>query len=449
MSTIRFRIAALATVVVALVLVVSAVGLAVVQRQQLTASVDRSLSERADSIVAAASDGAAASDAVGQTRDLDRAAQLVSAGGSVLAATTNLAGARPLAAPPGAGRGQIVRTLDGLPLDDDRYRVLSRRVEIGGEEAVLHVAEDYDDVDEAVRGLALALALAIPGVAAVLAGLVWWLVGWTLRPVESIRAEVAEISGTDPSRRVRVPDHDDEISQLASTMNQMLERVAAAAEQQRRFVADASHELRTPLTRIRAELEVDLSRPGPSAELVATHRRVLAETVMLQQLVSDLLFLARSDAGATPPRHETIDLDDVVFAEVAHHAGDRRIRLDLERVEAVQVRGERSQLARAVGNLLANAMRHARREVAITLAELDGTVTLAVADDGPGVPAEAKDVIFERFGRAGDARTSADGGSGLGLAIAREIVERHGGTLSLDPAAPSGRFVITLPGDET
>ena len=135
--------------------------------------------------------------------------------------------------------------------------------------------------------------------AAVLALLTWVLVGRTLRPVERIRAEVAGIGGTDLDRRVPVPAGDDEVSRLATTMNDMLARVERAQARQRRFVADASHELRSPMTRMRTELEVDLAHPD-TADPEATHRSVLEEVVGLQQLVDDLLVLARSDGEALP-----------------------------------------------------------------------------------------------------------------------------------------------------
>ena len=132
--------------------------------------------------------------------------------------------------------------------------------------------------------------------AAALGVLTWVLVGRTLRPVERIRAEVAEIGGSDLHRRVPVPAADDEVGRLATTMNDMLARVEEGQQRQRRFVADASHELRGPLTRMRTELEVDLEHPA-TADAEATHRSVLEEVVGLQQLVDDLLMLARSDGG--------------------------------------------------------------------------------------------------------------------------------------------------------
>ena len=258
---------------------------------------------------------------------------------------------------------------------------------------------------------------------------------------------MAEITGTDLGRRVVEPRTGDEIDRLARTLNGTLDRLEASVRRQQRFVADASHELRGPLTRIRAELEVDLDRPD-RADLVATHRSVLEETVALQHLVDDLLKLARSDAGARPAERSLVDLDDVVFRE-ARRLKERlddegRVRVDTSRVSAAAVMGARADLGRAVRNLLDNAARHAARSVTITLEETSGVVRLGVSDDGAGVPVDQRERIFERFARADDARTPGDGGTGLGLAITREIVEQHGGAIRVDDSRPSC-FVVDLP----
>jgi signal transduction histidine kinase len=218
-----------------------------------------------------------------------------------------------------------------------------------------------------------------------------------------------------------------------------------AADRQRQFVADASHELRSPLARMRAELEVDLAHPD-SADKAGTAASVLAETITLQRLVDDLLLLARGDAGALDRgRLGPVDLDEVVEARVAAFRSAGEPRIDATGVRPVQVAGHPDQLQRAVANLLDNAVRHARDRIVVTLDEGPGGVELAVADDGPGVPQADRDRIFERFTRLDDARSTRDGGAGLGLAIARDIAERHGGTLSVDGSS-GARFVLRLPG---
>ena len=338
--------------------------------------------------------------------------------------------------------------MDGLPHDSASFRVISRSVEGPGGPVVIHIAGTTDDIAESTRVLAASLLVIAPVVAALLAVLVWWLVGRTLRPVEAIRAEVAAIGGADLERRVPVPPGDDEISGLARTMNGMLERVSTTVDRQRRFVADASHELRSPLTRIRSELEVDLAHPEV-ADPVATHRSVLEETIGLQRLVDDLLLLARSDANVPAPTvDEPVDLDDIVV-RVARRAARRHRSPSRSRRSTRSARvGDARQLTRAVANLADNAVRHATSRITLTLARQGDLAVLAVADDGPGIPADQRDRVFERFARLDEARPRATGGTGLGLAIAREIVEHHGGTLTIDGEhRPGACFVVALPID--
>jgi signal transduction histidine kinase len=440
--SVRFRVTAFATLAVLAVLVAAGVGLVAAQRRSLTLNLDDTLAQRADDIASLAADRPAGP--LPGTTDDDTIAQVVSEDGEVIAASPVIADEPPLADGPAAGERESLRSVD-LPIDDDPFRVLSRRAEGPDGPVVIHVAGSLDDVAESADQLASTLTLVIPLVAVVLAALVWWLVGRTLRPVDEIRAEVAAMDGSDLGRRVPVPDSGDEIARLADTMNAMLDRVEQASLRQQRFVADASHELRSPLTRIRSELEVDLTHPE-RADPLATHRSALEETTALQRLVEDLLHLARSDAGATLVRDEPVDLDDIVL----HHAQNLRsfggVTVDSTGVSAAQVRGDRDQLDRAVGNVSDNAARHATRRVAFALTEHDGVAQLSISDDGPGIPPDARERVFERFTRLDDARAPGSGGAGLGLAIARDVIERHGGTIVLDPDhRPGTRFVITLP----
>jgi signal transduction histidine kinase len=231
-------------------------------------------------------------------------------------------------------------------------------------------------------------------------------------------------------------------------MNSMLDRTEEAARRQQQFVADASHELRSPLTRIRSELEVDLARPG-EADPIATHRSVLDETIGLQQLIEDLLHLARSDAGTTPDIHQPVDLDDIVLSCADSLRAQGQVRVDTTGVGAARVAGDAQQLHRAVSNLVDNAARHARNHVTLTLVARENTVVMSVSDDGQGIPASARELVFARFTRLDDARTASSGGTGLGLAITRDIVERHGGTIRIDPDYHDGaRILVALPSPE-
>jgi signal transduction histidine kinase len=333
------------------------------------------------------------------------------------------------------------RTTAGIPVDDSTFRTLSVRAEGG---RVVHAGATLDDVDESVGLLSTSLAIAVPAVSALLAALVWMVVGRTLRPVEAIRAEVAAIGGGELHRRVPVPATGDEVSRLAMTMNDMLERVERAAERQARFVADASHELRSPLTRIRSELEVDLAHPS-TADQQATHRSVLEETIALQQLVEDLLVLTRSET-VQPRRRETVDLREILRSQ--GRRARRSERAVDEQLDPVEIRGEPRDLDRAIGNVVANAIRHARSRVALTLARDGDQAVIRVDDDGPGIPIEDRDRVFERFTRLDQARTASTGGAGLGLAIAHDVVVRNGGTIAVHDSPMGGarvelRFPIT------
>jgi signal transduction histidine kinase len=445
-GTVRARLTALAALTVLAVLVVAGVLLVAQQRNVLTEALDEGLGQRAVELQALRDDVPATLTGLGED---DTMAQVV-VDGVVVASSPNVAGLDPVVTR--SRPGERITTVDGLPHEDSRFRLVSLASDDG--RRVVLVAGSLDDIDESVATLSRSLLALVPAVAIGVGVLVWWLVGRTLGPVEAIRAEVAHIGGSDRSRRVPVPSGDDEVARLARTMNDMLQRMEDVSRRQQQFLADASHELRSPLTRMRAGLEVDLAHQG-DADLVATHRSVLEEAVGLQRLAEDLLLVAREDAGAGLAGEELVALGELV-GQVARRLPARDgVRLDLAGVEPAQVRGDRDALARALGNLADNAVRHAATTVWWTLTAQDGTATLAVVDDGPGVPEADRERIFERFARVDEARSAGAGGAGLGLAIARDIVERHGGHLVLAPetghdgaATASGRgarFVVTLP----
>ena len=422
-GTVRARITVLATAVVLVVLVVAAIGLVILQRRLLTEALDESLEDRANDIAAYGEDPPPVLTGLGED---DAVAQVVREPREVIASSANVQGLDPIVPVYGGPR---FRTVDELPHEDEPFRVVVDTVP----GVVIIVAGPLEDIDESIATLRQSLLVAVPLVVLALAAVLWWLTGRALRPVEAIRTEVASMGGRDLHRRVPVPPGDDEIARLASTMNGMLDRVE-----------DASHELRSPLTRIRTELEVDLAHPG-EADPLATHTSVLEETVGLQRLADDLLLVARADGGqAEMIRTERVDLDDLVLRVARRLRADDRVRIDFTGVGAGQVIGDADQLARLVGNLADNGVRHASSSVRFGLTEDGGSVVLTVEDDGPGVPAAERERIFERFARVDGARNADAGGTGLGLAIARDIAHAHGGTLVLDPDVPGARFVLTI-----
>jgi signal transduction histidine kinase len=442
-GTVRSRLTLLATAAVGVVLVISAVALISVERTVLTRGIDEALRQRADNLQPALARRAFGSVLPTEGDHEDSFLQLIDGGGRVVAASANAGDVAAVVPPLPAGSPPRFRTVSDVPLSTHEFRVLAIESASGGH--TLAVAKNLDDVNESVRILTTSLTTAIPVVVLLLAALVWWLTGRALRPAESIRAEVASIRGTEPGRRVPVPDSDDEISRLARTMNGMLDRVERAIDQQRRFVADASHELRSPLTRIRSDLEVSIAHPE-TVDPDAVYRSVLADTIKLQELVDDLLLLARSESGSVEPPRIPVDLDDLVLEEARRLRERGRVRVDAAEVSAARVLGDPKPLARAIRNLINNAERHARTTVTLQLRENGQHSELVVADDGPGIPVQHHATVFKRFARLDEARSRDAGGSGLGLAIVHDIVRQHGGSIVIASSHGEGaRFVVTLP----
>jgi signal transduction histidine kinase len=442
-GTVRARLTVLATVVVAVVLLVSAVWLVAVQQRLLTHGISESLRQRADNVQTGLAQLAPGAHLPGEGDQEDSFLQLIDATGRVLAASANAVGRPPATAPLEAEASQVIRRVDGVPFRDGEFLVLARRVQSNLGPATLVVGKNLDDVNESVRILTVSLTVSLPLILALLVALLWWHTGRVLRPVEAIRAEAASIQGHELDRRLPLPGSHDEITRLARTMNAMLDRVEHATERQRLFVADASHELRTPLTRIRSVLEVGIAHPETlDADGVQS---LLADATQLQELVDDLLFLARSESGAMGHRSAPVDLDDLVLEEAQRLGRRGLVNVDTNAVSAARSIGDPKQLARAIRNLASNAERHAASAVIFELREQDGHAQLVVADDGPGIPAAYHATVFERFTRLDEARSRDAGGAGLGLAIVQDIVMRHGGTISIASSGQGARFVMTLP----
>ena len=443
LGTIRANLTVLATFLMALVLGVSAVALVLVHQRLLMSGIDEALVQRADNIQDDVGSGSFGTRLPGEGDPQDLFTQVIGSDGSVVGASANGAGLPAVSRPLPARAHDRVRSVTGIRGKDD-YRILVRPVPTRDGWVTLVVAKNLDDVRESVRVLAWSLAVAVPVSTLLLALLVWWLTGRVLRPVEAIRAEVASISGTELHRRVPVPRSRDEIASLAYTMNQMLERVEQATEQQQRFVADASHELRGPLTRIRTALELATSQGGAGDE-ETLHQSLLCDTAELGQLVDDLLFLARSQSGTLEAPAEPVDLDDLVLEEARRLRERGIVRVVAGSVSAARVLGDARQLTRAVRNLASNAERHATSTVTFELRETGETCELVVADDGAGIPPEHHEMVFQRFTRLDEARSRDAGGFGLGLAIVHDVVTRHGGTVRIASQNGGARFVATLP----
>jgi len=444
-STVRWQVTVLATVAVAAVLLASSTGLIVLQRGLLTRGVDEALRQRADNLQTELFSAAAATPLRGEGDPEDSFLQLLDTAGAVIASTPNADGLPAAASVPLSGRSQTIKTVHGIRISGGDFRVLARRLDRAPGSPTLLVGKNLDDVQESVRILAVSLVVSVPVVVIVLALVVWRLVGRVLRPVESVRHEVASIRGDQLHRRVPVPQSRDEIARLAQTMNAMLDRVEQSTRRQRDFVADASHELRGPLTRLRSELEVALAHPVTVDQATLQHT-LLDGVVELQQLVEDLLFLARSDSGSAGGPTRPVDLDDLVLLEAKQVLRRGRVHVNTSAVSAARTMGDARQLARAIGNLASNAERHARAVVSFEVRERADRSEVVVADDGPGIPVDQRAAVFRRFTRLDHARSRDAGGVGLGLAIAQDIAVRHAGEITVESVDGGGaRFVMTLP----
>ncbi|WP_410637095.1 sensor histidine kinase [Amycolatopsis sp. lyj-346] len=284
----------------------------------------------------------------------------------------------------------------------------------------------------------------VPAASLFIGAVAWFAVRRSLRAVGTIRAEVDGIRARDLGRRVPVPDSGDEITELAVTMNEMLARLDRSVQRQSQFTADASHELRTPLASMRTQLEVQLAHPDR-----LDWRRSLENAVLdvsrMETLTGDLLLLSKLDAGQAAGTTR-IALADLITGHVAGRLPRDGVEVRTELHAEPVVDGHAGRLERVLRNLVDNAERHAATRVTITLTEGDGQAVLTVRDDGPGIPAEHRERVFDRFVRLDDDRAREDdGGSGLGLAIAAEIARTHRGTLRVAESTSGACLQLRLP----
>jgi two-component system, OmpR family, sensor kinase len=359
---------------------------------------------------------------------------------------------------PGAPNFGFIFPTRSLNFDGQRVEVRKRPVKVVDPEGhpsrvvvqvVLQYARKVSDVEATIRRVRLFLT------AGVLGGTLLALLGGVLLgrramlPVARMTTAARAIERTrDPSKSMPQPAADDEVAELAGTLQAMLDSLEESREEtedalarQRQFVADASHELRTPLTSILANLE--LLTDVLDGERGEAAQSALRSSQRMRRLVGDLLLLARADANRQQP-HEPTDLSRVVVevaSELGPVADGHHLTVDAD--DAV-VEGARDELYRMTLNLMENAIRHTPdgTRIRAQVAADNGEVVLTVQDNGPGVPAELRERVFERFVRGAGDRGSS---SGLGLSIVRVVAEAHGGSVVLEDAHPGARFVVRLP----
>ena len=426
MSRLPIRLRLTLAFAVAMALVLAGMGVLVYVRvgDALLASVDQTLRAQAREAVAHARDEHGLVDpdtAAGATL-----AQVLDAHGTRRRSTP--ASLTPLIDPATAGRAvrAPVRKTITIPRYRGEWRVLA--VPTADGTTTVAVARSLSPREETLDHLLHELLIASP-LALLLASLAGYgLAAAALRPVEAMRLRAERVTASAPAH-LPVPRARDEISRLAATLNEMLARLHAAFEHERRFVADASHELRTPLALLRTELELALRRPRSPQELEAAIRSAAEETERLSGLADDLLTIARADQGSLPLRRRPTDTSELLIG-VAGRYGRRaaelhrtvRARTD----NAIVVSLDEARIDQALSNLVENALVYGAGDVELFAASQNGMVELHVADRGAGFPVAFLERAFDRFSRADEARS--EGGAGLGLSIVGLIADAHGGS---------------------
>ena len=441
----RLRVTLLAAAAVAIAVVGAAGLMYVVLQQQLLMQIDQSL--QAASQTARESGprqgGPRGFPPLGDrnvsTGRADIVAQSIDASGKVIRADLNQAD--PSLATPIARQVAATQTtaapFDATAADGSHVRVYAVPIGNGAALEVTRSLEDMDAVLGSTRNLLILVALAGVLIASGLGALV---ARAALAPVERLTTVVEEVAKTrDLSRRVAATGHD-ELSRLAASFNGMLIALEVSLRQQRQLVADASHELRTPLTSLRTNLEM-LARGQPTepAERNLVMRDLVAQLERMSTLVADLIDLARDEEAELPI--EDVRLDEVIEDAIAGVRGRYpKVRFTVSS-RPTTIHGVRSRISRAVTNLLDNAGKWSPPGGTVEVAVAEGEVS--VRDHGPGVAPEDAPHVFDRFWRASNARHLP--GSGLGLSIVKDVAEKHGGSVTLEPAPGGGaRFRLRL-----
>lgn len=454
---IRLRLTLAFTAVAGVLLAAAGWLLDVRLSEDLSQSLDQSLRQRSQDLAVLVRDGVEPLDleSTGLIERGESFAQVVDNHASVLAASSSLRG-RALLGPREVARareGSLFLDRPSVPGLDEPARLLAVPVTSRGGQVVLVVGATQGNRLETLATLRTEFFIGGPALllAAALGG--YLLSGAALRPVDLMRRRAEAITAHEPGQRLPLPAARDELARLGTTLNDLLSRLEAALDRERKFVADASHELRTPLSLLRTELELALRHPRSALELRRAIESAAEETRRLIQLAEDLLLMAAADQGRLPVRLETLSVDDLLTRCAAHFeielaAEGRSLRIGSQAVPALvgaagptpvgaagpvrdgvvvpTLLGDGLRLEQALGNLIDNAVRHGAGDVCVFARRNRESIELHVTDQGPGFAADLLPRAFERFSRPDTARTG--GGTGLGLSITLAIARAHGGT---------------------
>jgi two-component system, OmpR family, sensor kinase len=452
----RTRLTLLYLALFAVIIASWSVFVVVLVHADLYAGIDRSLDSRAAQIATTlkgSGDGEfqdVTGSALVGVAPTEATAQLLSPDGTVLESSGDTMSVNPILPPAVVAETQRTGKASIHSITDpggETFRLLIAR--LPGTGRLLVVGTSTENADSSVDRLILIMLLTGP-LTLLLAGVAGWLFARrALAPVARMTAIAAGVGIESLEERVPVPPGHDELSGLASTLNRMLDRLEEGVRAKRRLVADASHELQTPLAVMRTELDVSLASDSLPPEAVDVLESAREETDSMARIVRNLLTLARFDEGTLRLLRQRVELralatevveslstlarEDEVTVEVTGDATDAQVDPEYLRVLLV--------------NLVENAIKYSGRGSSVTVdtRRTERGIVLTVADTGPGIPASALPLLFERFYRVESARSSSSG-SGLGLAISREIAEAHGGTLTVESELGRGsRFTLLLP----
>lgn len=283
-----------------------------------------------------------------------------------------------------------------------------------------------DTITHSDRLLLAGILASAPLLLLLMSGLFWLGIGRALAPVGSIRRRADAIASTDLGQRIEVTPGRDEVARMATTVNEMLDRLETSAMSQKQFISNASHELRSPLTTLLATLERAQANPD-GEDWAATSERLLRESRRLEATINDLFWLAKNDERQQLENLTEVDLDDILYDEASRAKSLSKLRVDVSHVQPTRVHGNLSMLSRMVRNVVDNAMRHATDTLTFACYYEGDDAVILINNDGEAVDLATSDEFFMRFIRADAARTRDSGGTGLGLSIVKEICYLHGG----------------------
>ncbi|WP_043639372.1 HAMP domain-containing sensor histidine kinase [Nonomuraea candida] len=467
--SLRGRVTLIATAVAALVLIPVAIVGVILTRSVVASAVFAQTRDTAERVAFEMRGGALP---MGSTVPVPNPSvdliQVVGSDGRLLSTSDAARNLPPLSDVRPSAENRVVNTTNCLPTECVHLSAV--RVSMHAGSPIVYAGRSTPGVlrTRTLEAVVIAEVALLIGLAA---AATWLVTGRALRPVATMRAELDAVHAGDLSHRVTQPPGDDEVAQLARSVNGTLARLERSAEQQRQFASDASHELRTPIAGLRAQLESAQLYPADT-DVEALVTSALRDTDRLEAIITDLLLLARIGSRVDVVR-ERVDLADLVRKELAVRSDKLPVRVDL--AEGVVVEGVRLQLARVLCNLLDNAQRHAEHTVRVTVARESGrdgrangrngrakgrngrasgresggdggdVAVLAVENDGAEIAEADRERIFERFTRLDAARSRDAGGTGLGLAIARDVAMAHRGRISVEDLPGGARFVLRLP----